>query len=798
MAAPSSTPSAKNRTLIVVESPSKAKTINKYLGDKYTVFASVGHIKDLPKKEIGLDFEKHYEPRYEIIAGKEKVVRQIKKLAAEADEILIATDPDREGEAIAWHIANEIGPVKKPVSRVLFNEITNNAIRAAIQQPKQIDYRLVRSQQTRQGLDKIVGYKVSPFLWKVVLRGLSAGRVQSVALRLICEREEEINKFQVKEYWTISADFQTPSGESFRTRLVQLDGEKPEITNQTEAEALAARIGSCPFSVIEIAPRIQQRRPPVAFTTSLLQQAASNQLGFGSKKTMSLAQQLYEGIDLGPEGATGLITYMRTDSTRIGPEATAHARDFIGKEFGKDYIGHGGAARQGKNAQDAHEAIRPTAVMRRPEQVARYLSNDQYRLYELIWKRFVASMMTPAKIEQTRVDVGEPASKFLFRATGSRVLFPGFMRVYDDQRELDYEAQSSTKDDVEKEQNVQLPEKISVHDPLKLENIDSKQSFTRPPARYTEASLVKDLDNYGIGRPSTYASIFSTLQERRYVELEKKKIIPTELGRDVSLILVANFPDLFNVGFTAYMENELDKVASGEDEYEKVLDSFYKPLETALSIRGSEPLIPQNSGTATCEKCGKGSMIVKWTASGKFLGCSCYPKCKNIKALSSGKAKAADTGVLCPVCGEGHMLLRKGRLGPFLACSNYPKCNTLLNLNKQRHIEPMKTPPVQTDIACPKCGAPLFLRSGKRGLWLGCSKFPKCRGRLAWATLDEETRKHWERVMEEHRKAHPVVTLKMTDGKPVPMTLSVDEIILRAEDAGLVSSAVEEQSEVTA
>jgi DNA topoisomerase-1 len=513
---------------------------------------------------------------------------------------------------------------------------------------------------------------------------------------------------------------------------------------------------------------------------------------------MSVAQQLYEGIEIGPEGAAGLITYMRTDSTRIGTEAATLAREYIGAQFGKDYIGHGSSSRQGKNAQDAHEAIRPTSIARRPELVARFLSNDQFRLYELIWKRFVASMMAPAKIEQTRVDVGEPSSKFLFRATGSRVLFPGFMRVYDDQRELDYEAQSSTKEDVEKEQNVQLPEKLAVRDPLKLENIDSRQSFTRPPARYSEASLVKDLDNYGIGRPSTYASIFSTLQERRYVELEKKKIIPTELGKDVSLILVANFPDLFNVGFTAQMENELDKVASGEDDYEKVLDNFYRPLETALSLRKNDPLIPQNSGTTTCEKCGKGSMIVKWTSSGKFLGCSCYPKCRNIMTISSNKAKPADTGVICPVCGEGHMLLRNGRLGPFLACSSYPKCNTLLNLSKQRHIEPMKTPPVQTDIACPKCGAPLYLRSGKRGLWLGCSKFPKCRGRMAWTTLDEDTRKLWESAMEAHRKAHPAITLTMADGKPVPMNLSVDEIILRAEEAGLVAAAPGENPEITA
>ncbi len=798
MASKQSTPSAKNRILIVVESPSKAKTINKYLGDNYTVFASVGHIKDLPKKEIGLDFDNHYLPRYEIIPGKEKVVRQLKKLADEASEILIATDPDREGEAIAWHISNEIGATKKPLYRVLFNEITKNAIIAAIEAPRQIDARLVRSQQTRQGLDKIVGYKISPFLWNVVLRGLSAGRVQSVALRLICEREAEISRFLIQEYWTIAADFLTPSKESLKTRLVRLDGNKPEISNQAEAEAIAALVKKGEFSVSEIAPRLQQRKPPLPFTTSLLQQAASNQLGFGSQKTMRVAQQLYEGIDLGAEGATGLITYMRTDSIRIGPEAVGQAREYIQQTFGKEYIGYGGATKPAKNSQDAHEAIRPTSITKKPEQLRPYLTPDQFKLYELIWKRFLAAMMAPAKIEQTRVDVEDSAKKFLFRANGSRVLFAGFMRVFDDQLELAYEAQTSTKEDVEKEPVVQLPEHISVAERMLLEELDNKQSFTRPPARYSEATLVKDLDNYGIGRPSTYASIFSTLQDRRYVELQKKKIIPSELGMDVSLILVANFPELFNVGFTAFMENELDKVASGDDEYEKVLDSFYRPLEAALELRKKEPFIPQNSEAVTCDKCGVGKMVIKWTASGKFLGCSCYPKCKNIKAISTNKVKPKETGILCPSCKEGHMLLRNGRLGAFLACSSYPKCNTLLNLNKQRHIEPMKTPPVQTTIACPKCGSPLFLRSGKRGLWLGCSKFPKCRGRLAWSTLEESAVKHWEAIMTEHQKAHPLVMLTMTDGKPVPMTIPLDDIITKAEEMGLISAATEEPAEVTA
>ncbi|NTW52244.1 MAG: type I DNA topoisomerase [Chlorobiaceae bacterium] len=797
MASKSSAPSARNRTLIVVESPSKAKTINKYLGDNYTVYASIGHIKDLPKKEIGIDFDHHYEPRYEVIAGKEKVVRQLKKLAGEADQIMIATDPDREGEAIAWHISNEIEFAKKPVFRVLFNEITKNAIIEAIGHPRQIDHHLVRSQQTRQGLDKIVGYRISPFLWNVVYRGLSAGRVQSVALRLICERETEIDAFKTQEYWTIYGDFITPAKETFRTKLIKIKGEKPEITAGEQAEAIASAIQGRLFAISDIVPKVIQRKQPLPFTTSLLQQAASNQLGFGSQKTMRVAQQLYEGIDLGSEGATGLITYMRTDSTRISGEAVGHARDYITRQFGAEYIGPGSHGKAGKNSQDAHEAIRPTMVDRAPESLRKHLSSDQFKLYELIWKRFLASMMAPARIEQTRVDVEDHEKEFVFRATGNKTVFPGFFRVYDDQQELDYEAQKSTRDDVEKEQIVKLPERLSVKEQLSMAELDRRQSFTRPAARYSEASLVKELDNYGIGRPSTYASIFSTLQDRRYVELQKKKIIPTELGRDVSTILVANFPDLFNVKFTAEMEDELDKVASGDDEYEKVLDSFYRPLEAVLSERKSDPLIPQNSEAATCDKCGKGRMIIKWTASGKFLGCSCYPECKNIKSIATTKAKAKETGIQCPTCSEGKMLLRNGRLGPFLSCSGYPKCNTLLNLSKQRHIEPIKAPPIITDLACPKCGAPLYLRTGKRGPWLGCSKFPKCRGRQSWTAVEKEIREHWESVIREHLAAHPTVAITMLDGTPALMTLPIEDIITRAEESGLISSQSEQEAEVT-
>jgi DNA topoisomerase-1 len=797
MASKSSTPSARNRTLIVVESPSKAKTINKYLGDDYTVYASIGHIKDLPKKEIGIDFDNHYEPRYEIIAGKEKVVKQLKKLASEADRILIATDPDREGEAIAWHISNEVEFAQKPVFRVLFNEITKNAIIEAVGQPRQIDYHLVRSQQTRQGLDKIVGYKISPFLWNVVYRGLSAGRVQSVALRLICEREAEIDAFKPQEYWTISGDFITPEKETFRTRLFKVKGEKPEITTGEQAEAIASAIRERLFAVSDILPKIIQRKQPLPFTTSLLQQAASNQLGFGSQKTMRIAQQLYEGIEIGSEGATGLITYMRTDSTRISGEAVDQAREYISRQFGKEYIGPGSTGKAGKNSQDAHEAIRPTLVSKTPEALRAHLTSDQFKLYELIWKRFLASMMAPAKIEQTRVDVEDHEKEFILRATGNKTIFPGFFRVYDDQQELDYEAQKSTRDEVEKEQIVKLPEHLSLKDPLSLKDLESRQSFTRPSARYTEASLVKELDNYGIGRPSTYASIFSTLQDRRYVELQKKKIIPTELGKDVSTILVANFPDLFNVKFTAEMEDELDKVASGDDEYEKVLDGFYRPLESTLSDRKSDPLIPQNRDAVICDKCGKGHMIIKWTTSGKFLGCSRYPECKNVKSLTTSKVKPKETGISCPVCSDGRMLLRNGRLGPFLSCSNYPKCNTLLNLGRQRNIEPIKAPPIKTDLACPKCGSPMFLRSGKRGPWLGCSKFPKCRGRLSWNAVEKEVKERWEAVMAEHLAAHPDIMIRMLDGTPASMTMPIEEIITRAEESGLISNQVEQETEVT-
>jgi DNA topoisomerase-1 len=777
------TPDAKGKRLVIVESPSKAKTINKYLGKDYTVFASVGHIKELPKKEIGLDFEHHYEPRYEIIEGKEKVVRDMKKLAKESAEIFLATDPDREGEAIAWHIANEVHEARKPIRRVLFNEITQKAVQEAIKNPREIDYKLVRSQQARQALDKIVGYKVSPFLWNTVLRGLSAGRVQSVALRLICEREAEIEAFKPKEYWSIYADFITKSGDTVTAKLVKINGKEFELSNEADAKNVAEKIKKRLYSIFEIKKRKVRRNPPSPFTTSLLQQAASNQLGFGSKQTMRLAQQLYEGIELGSEGAVGLITYMRTDSKRISKEAQAEARDFIGRYFGKEFVPESATQfKTSEAAQDAHEAIRPTSVDRTPKAMEKFLTKEQFKLYDLIWKRFVASQMSAAELEQTSVDIADEQTEFLFRATGSIVLFEGFLKVYGDARELDYEEKKSTKDDdAEEEKGSLLPKYLAEKDPMSLANVKETQHFTKPPARYSEASLVKELDNYGIGRPSTYATILSTLVERGYVENRNRRLFPTELGKDVSKILVANFAELFNTEFTAKMEGDLDRVASGETDYEKLLDEFYRPFEKALELRTKDPILPINDNAETCDVCHEGKMIIKWTKSGKFLGCSRYPKCKNIKSLAVKKAAPQETGVHCHKCETGRMVVRVGKFGKFLSCTNYPTCDGILNLDKNGRIVPPKTPPLETTVSCPKCNAPMYLRDSKRGLWFSCTRFPKCRGTRSWKQFGEEMgeaeQAKYEAMYHAHEKQYPPVEIKLLDGTPLDLTMKLDDLI---------------------
>jgi DNA topoisomerase-1 len=777
------TPDAKGKRLVIVESPSKAKTINKYLGKDFTVFASVGHIKELPKKEIGLDFEHHYEPRYETIEGKEKVVRDMKKLAKESVEIFLATDPDREGEAIAWHIANEVDDSRKPIRRVLFNEITQKAVREAIEQPRDIDYKLVRSQQARQALDKIVGYKVSPFLWNTVLRGLSAGRVQSVALRLICEREAEIDAFKPKEYWSIYADFTTKSGDTVTAKLVKINGKELELSNEADAKATAEKIKKRLYAIFEIKKRKVRRNPPSPFTTSLLQQAASNQLGYGSKQTMRLAQQLYEGIELGGEGATGLITYMRTDSKRISKEAQSEAREFISRYFGKDFVPESAAQfKTSEAAQDAHEAIRPTSVDRTPKAMEKFLTKEQFKLYDLIWKRFVASQMSAAELEQTSVDIADEQKEFLFRASGSVVLFEGFLKVFGDARELDYEEKKSTKDDdAEEEKGSILPKNLAEKDAMKLSNLKENQHFTKPPARYSEASLVKELDNYGIGRPSTYASILSTLVERTYVENRNRRLFPTELGKDVSKILIANFAELFNTDFTAKMEGDLDKVAAGETDYEKLLDEFYLPFEKALQLRSKDPILPINDNAETCDVCHEGKMIIKWTKSGKFLGCSRYPKCKNIKSLAVKKAAPPESGVHCHKCETGRLVVRVGKFGKFLSCTNYPTCDGILNLDKNGRITPPKTPPLETDVSCPKCNAPMYLRGGKRGLWFSCTRFPKCRGIRSWKQFGEEMgeaeQTKFEALYHTHEQQYPPVEIKMLDGTPLDLSIKLDDLV---------------------
>jgi DNA topoisomerase-1 len=787
----------KGKRLVIVESPSKAKTINKYLGKDFTVFASIGHIKDLPRKEIGINFEHHYEPRYEIIAGKEKVVSEMKKLAKSSSEVLIATDPDREGEAIAWHISNELESLHKPTRRVLFNEITPKAVREAIEHPRQIDYNLVRSQQARQALDKIVGYKVSPFLWDTVLRGLSAGRVQSVALRLVCEREAEIESFQPKEYWSIIGEFLTARGEKLIAKLVKVGGKDVEIENEETARALANKIKARLYAISEIRKRKVKRNPPAPFTTSLLQQAASNQLGFGSKKTMLLAQQLYEGIELGAEGAVGLITYMRTDSKRISKEAQQEAREFIRAQFGDNFIPQTPIQYKSSDAaQDAHEAIRPTSVDRTPKALTPFLQRDQFRLYELIWKRFLASQMSPAELEQTSVDILDSEQEFLFRASGSVLLFEGFLKVFGDQKELDYEERKSTKEEGESdESSAILPKFLQEREHLTLSAVKENQHFTKPPARYTEASLVKELDNYGIGRPSTYATIMSTLVERNYVEIRDRRIFPTELGKDVSKILVANFPELFNVEFTAKMETDLDKVATGEDDYEKVLDKFYLPFEKALALRQASPILPQNDYAQICDACHEGRMIVKWTKSGKFLGCSRYPKCKNIKPISVQKAAPVETGIKCPKCETGRMVVRQGKYGKFLACTNYPNCDSILNLDKYGRVVPPKVPPLQTQVSCPKCNAPMYLRDSKRGLWFSCSRFPKCRGIRSWKEFDEAAQAQWSLAFEEHQKQFPPVEIKMLDGTPLDFSIKIDDLIeAYADSLAAISTAQTDNS----
>jgi DNA topoisomerase-1 len=697
------------KSLIIVESPAKAKTINKYLGKDYVVEASVGHIKNLPKSKIGVDIEAGFVPEYETISGKDDVVKRLRDHAAKASVVYLATDPDREGEAIAWHIAKELEGRVGKIYRVLFHEITERGITEAMQKPHKIDQNLVNSQQARRVMDRLVGYKISPFIWKTLFYGLSAGRVQSVAVRLICEREEAINAFNPVEYWSIVAEFTTTRGETFLAKLFKVAGEDPTIPDTTTAEGYVGDIRKQSFSITDLQKKPVRRNPPPPFITSSLQQEAAKRLRFHAKRTMMLAQKLYEGIELGDEGRVGLITYMRTDSTRLSEDAVREVREYIYGNYGKDYLPHEARLfKKGKSSQDAHEAIRPTSTKYAPKAVKKYLDKEIYDLYELIWNRFVACQMSPAVYDQTTVDV--TGGDYLFRASDTVPLFRGFLQVYDDVAE-DAEKQTD-EDPVSK-----LPAVLAVHDPLALTNLTPNQHFTKPPARYTESTLVKELESLGIGRPSTYAMIVDTIQARKYVEARERKLYPTQLGIAVNKILVRYFPHLFNIEFTAKMEEELDTIASGKQTYQRVMEDFYHPfirdLEGVDKNSAAIKKSLQENTEEICELCGK-PMIIKWGRNGRFMACSGYPSCKNTRPLpEEAELTKHMAGMKCELCG-GDMVVKGGRFGAFLGCSNYPTCKN--------------TKPISIGVKCPKCkdGDIIERKTKRKRVFYGCSRYPDC------------------------------------------------------------------------
>ena len=715
-------------SLVIVESPAKAKTIGKYLGRAYRVRATVGHVRDLPERQLGIDVENGFKPTYVTIEGKEPVLAELKKQAKDAKVVYIATDPDREGEAIGWHVAEQLRPRGKAaaggpaIRRVLFHEITKDAVQRALANARDIDERKVDAQQARRVLDRLVGYKASPLLWKTVKKGLSAGRVQTVALRLIVEREREIRAFKPEEYWTIAA-LMEQQGQRFTAKLHHVDGEKPVIPNEREAKSILAELeGRRTFDVTEVKRRERRKNAAPPFTTSTLQQEAAKKLGFGSKRTMRLAQDLYEGIELGNEGAVGLITYMRTDSTRVAESAAAAARDHLRVLFGKEFLADGprlyGAGKD-SNAQDAHEGVRPTDPTRSPESVRRYLKDDQYKLYQLVWQRFMASQMAPAVFDTTTVDFDLPPAsakgrRFLFRATGSVVKFLGFLALYREARE---ETEGKALEDEQA-----LPA-MEVGDRVPVREITPSQHFTEPPPRFSEASLVKELERLGIGRPSTYASIISVLVERRYVELQQRRFFPTDLGETVAKVMIMQFPDIFNVGFTSQMEEELDKIADGELGWTEVLQDFYGPFAKRLLNVNEGALIGEAHdlsalATERCPDCG-GKLLAKAGFFGPYIGCENHPKsCKFTRPLKGEKAKAEPTQYKCPECGE-MMLKRQSRNGEFLGCSKFPKCRG--------------TRSMPTGVKCPKDGGEITERRSKaRGkkFW-GCENYPAC-DYVAW------------------------------------------------------------------
>ncbi len=743
-------------SLVIVESPAKARTLKKYLGKGFDVKASVGHVVDLPKKKLGVDVEDGFSPTYEVIAGKKKVINELKSAAKKAQTIFLAPDPDREGEAIAWHIVRSLDLKGKEVHRVLFNEITKRAVTEAIAHPRALDENKFEAQQARRILDRLVGYQISPLLWKKVRRGLSAGRVQSVAVRIVVDREREVEAFVKEEYWTGEAILEASREPLIKTQLKKIDGKKAEIADGKTADSIIAELRECLFKVAEVTKKERRQKPLAPFITSRLQQEAARKLRFTTKKTMVVAQRLYEGVELGAEGLVGLITYMRTDSTRVADEALGAVRSYIAESYGEPYLpGKPNIYKSGKQAQDAHEAIRPTSMDYPPERVKKFLEKDAYALYRLIWLRFVASQMTPALFDQTGIDI--EAGRCLLRATGSVMKFDGFLKVY---------AESKDEDDSNGEDSGQLPP-VEEGEELRLDKVTPTQHFTQPPPRFTEASLVRELEEKGIGRPSTYAQILSTIQDKEYVTKKEGRFSPTDLGCLVNDLLVESFPDLLNVEFTARMEGDLDKVEDGSVEWVGLLESFYSSFSKDLEKAGDGMRDVKREATPTdidCEKCGAG-MVIRWGRNGRFLACSAYPDCKNTKEFTEdedGKIRVAKNEVTdekCEKCGLP-MVIRKGRHGPFMACSGYPDCKNTRPVGKEAPKaeftgEPCPkcggreqlrvawtgnrfyacenypkcdySRPYTIDVKCPKCGGELVERGSKRKrIFYGCSGFPDC------------------------------------------------------------------------
>jgi DNA topoisomerase-1 len=696
-----------NNALVVVESPTKARTIGKYLGKGYAVKATVGHVRDLPQRELGVEVEKGFQPKYVTIRGKGKTLTELKRAAKSVSAVFLATDPDREGEAIAWHVAEQIGNGAS-VHRVLFHEITKEAVADAIEHPARIDERKVEAQQARRILDRLVGYKASPLLWKSVKTGLSAGRVQTVALRLIVEREAEIRAFKPKEYWSIEAELEAQK-KRFTAKLHKVKGRKPDLRSEADANAVVAAVTGRDFVVSEVQRKQRRKKAAPPFITSTLQQEAAKRLGFSSRRTMSCAQQLYEGVELGDEGAVGLITYMRTDSTRVAQSAIDDVRDFIREKYDERYLPakpNVYRTKKSARAQDAHEAIRPTNVTHTPDRIKKYLTPDQKRLYKLIWQRFVASQMTPAVYDTTTLDF--EIDQYLFRATGSIVVFDGFHALY-------YEAKE-VEDEKTFEELSPVPA-LKAGDKAAVMGIAPKQHFTEPPPRFSEASLVKELETLGIGRPSTYSSIVGTLRDRNYVRMESKRFYPTELGETVTRVLISRFPDIFNVEFTSEMETELDKVEEGELAWRKVLENFYGPFAKALEKVDTAAMIREAFDVTEIEKepcpdCG-GKLTVKSGRFGPFIACTNYPECRHTKPLRQDKVPDRPTDEVCREC-KAPMVIKTGRYGEFLACTRYPKC---------KH-----TRPIPLGVKCPRCGdGDLTERRTKRGRsFFGCSNYPNC------------------------------------------------------------------------